>query len=141
MLPPCRVHEKPNCPWRVGVHLPLNDSLHGDPRHAAVVVNKAKAALMQLEVVEEEVMDDDGDHLQGRKLILQFTRADHVTGLLEVDREGRICKAGDTELYQPGGLAVNYADGRRCTNHEPARKSPLYAVCASIRPFPRLGSD
>jgi hypothetical protein len=80
------------------------------------VAKQTKAAVMQLEVGEEEV---DGATLP--RVLLHMYRADLVTGIVEVDSAGTLLKLG-THMHQPGGWGGR--SGGPARNALPARLCP-----------------
>jgi hypothetical protein len=87
------------------VHPPVEISEHELTSTATargLLAKQTKAAVMQLEVVEEE---------EGLKFVLDMYRAEALSAILELDREGRIFKAGTTPINQAG----RYPICQKCT--------------------------
>jgi hypothetical protein len=88
----------------VGIHPPTEIGNRQDANAAAalkLLERQTKPAVMELEVVEE---DDE------MSMFVSLHRADALTGIMEVDRSGRICKAGSSPIYQAGMLLVYVHD-------------------------------
>lgn len=66
-----------------------------------MLANQTKAGLLQLEV--QELEDDTGSVIA---ITVHMWRSDMLLGVVEVDREGYIAKAGCCALHQPGVFAV-----------------------------------
>jgi hypothetical protein len=95
-----RTKQLPGISWRVGVHPRLlgGTMTAAEMRSTAVGDTLAvKAAVLHMEVV------DTSEDLQ---LCMHLHRADGLTGIIEVDQDGRICKAGCCPLHRPGGWAA-----------------------------------
>ena len=70
---------------------------------ANMLNNQTKAALLQLEVV----LSDDDDHSIA-SITAHIWRAEMLTGVLEVDKEQMIIKAGCCPLHQPGEQQLEF---------------------------------
>lgn len=66
-----------------------------------MLANQTKAALLQLEV---EMLDDDEHGIAS--ITAHLWRSEMLTGVLEVDKQQMITKAGCCALHQPGVLLL-----------------------------------
>jgi hypothetical protein len=84
----CRAVGSPGISWRVGVHLSGDAAAKWGLSSVRALV---KPAVMRMEMSEA----DDS-------VRLFLHQADCLTGVIEVDREGRVCKTGCCAFHQPG---------------------------------------
>eukprot|EP00775_Hariotina_reticulata_P007071 gene7071-7284_t len=98
-----RVVHDPGFSWRCGVHPPMTAEevavAKSNVMHANMLANQTKPAILQLEF--EEADDDFGGVAS---IIVHLWRADMMTGVVEVDRQGVIVKAGCCDLHMAGPL-------------------------------------
>jgi hypothetical protein len=70
---------------------------------ANMLASRTKAALLSLEVIEHA---DDGPEADGAvSITVHLWRSEMMLGVVEVDREGLVAKAGCCALHQPGARA------------------------------------
>lgn len=107
-LSPCclmpRVLEHKDISWRCGIHPPITAAEFAAVKSNAVLanslMNKTKASVMQMEVTEA-----DDDHGGGAaSIMLHVWRSEMLSGVVEVDRDNVIQKAGCCPLHQAGEL-------------------------------------
>jgi hypothetical protein len=74
---------------------------------ANMLASRTKAALLSLEVTEHEPEDGpDAAAAEGGSSVsitVHLWRAEMMMGVVDVDREGLVAKAGCCALHQPGG--------------------------------------
>lgn len=69
---------------------------------ANMLASRTKAALLSLEVTEHEPDEAAGQHEAAVSIVLHLWRAEMLMGVVEVDKEGLVAKAGCCALHQPG---------------------------------------
>lgn len=91
-----------------------------------MLANQTRAALMTLEVSEQE---DEQGHVRVVGITAHLWRAEQLNGVVEVDKDGLIAKAGCCALHQPGRLSVADNDSKPTLHHCPA--GPLFDVSSA----------
>jgi hypothetical protein len=67
---------------------------------ANMLATRTKAALLSLEVIE--AADDGPEHEGAVCITAHLWRSEMMLGVVEVDKEGLVAKAGCCALHQPG---------------------------------------
>jgi hypothetical protein len=103
---------------------------------ANMLASRTKAALLSLEVTEAS--DDGGAEYEGSvSITAHLWRAEMMLGVVEVDKEGLVAKAGCCALHQPGGARNSCCcSGGCCINAQPTpvAKFPSCCCCCSSKP-------
>ncbi|WIA17635.1 hypothetical protein OEZ85_014441 [Tetradesmus obliquus] len=103
-----KVLEQKDASWRCGVHPPMTAAevaaAQAHVIQANMLASRTKAALLSLEVTEHEPDEAAGQHEAAVSIVLHLWRAEMLMGVVEVDKEGLVAKAGCCALHQPGPL-------------------------------------
>jgi hypothetical protein len=71
---------------------------------ANMLASRTKAALLSLEVIEST--DDGPEHEGAVSITAHLWRSEMMLGVVEVDKEGLVAKAGCCALHQPGEALI-----------------------------------